>query len=122
MYKSLRTSRKLLERDLPQALNSILPNQTVAQFGAGVETCLAKLQGLKRKLQENHVEEKNSNSVLKKRVEYLKVLEQTHKSDMDVYQKSTDMRTNRMIAEYLLRKGYQTSAKALIKERSLEVG
>ena len=81
---------------------------------------IARMQGLKRKVEALHEQEKKLNQQSNKRIQHLKNLYET-KSLSDVkYEAWSKIRLNRLLVDYLLRCGYGESARALAEERDIE--
>lgn len=78
------------------------------------------MNGLKRKLEKLHEEEKVLHQHSRKRIQHLQHLYQIH-SLVDVqYDIWSRIRLNRLLVDYLLRGGYSESAKVLAREMGIE--
>lgn len=78
------------------------------------------MQGLKRKLENLHEEEKVIYKHSRKRIEHLQNLYEIP-SLLDVkYDEWSRIRLNRLLVDYMLRNGYADSAKALALDRNIE--
>lgn len=81
---------------------------------------IARLQGMKRKLEVLREEEKAIHESSRKRIQHLQDLYDIP-SLVDVkYDEWSRIRLNRLLVDYLLRSGYLESAKALAKEKGIE--
>ena len=81
---------------------------------------ITRMQGLKRKLESLHEEEKNIHEQSRKRIQHLQDLYQIP-SLVDVkYDEWSRIRLNRLLVDYLLRNGYSASARELARDRGIE--
>ena len=81
---------------------------------------IARMQGLKRKLESLHEQEKKLHRQSSKRIQHLKNLYEIPSLADVKYDEWSKVRLNRLLVDYLLRCGYGESAKALAKEKDIE--
>ena len=93
---------------------------SATQATATLDTLIQRMQGLKRKLESLHDEERNLHVASRRRIEHLQSLYEI-KSLADVkYESWSKIRLARLLVDYLLRGGYDESARALAKAKGIE--
>lgn len=94
--------------------------QTPEQSLSSLDAAIARIQTLKRKMEGIHEEEKTLQRQLRKRIQHLQEL-YTVPGLTDVkYDQWSRIRLNRLLVDYLLRNGYEGSAKSLAREKGIE--
>ena len=78
------------------------------------------MQGLKRKLELLHEEEKVLHVASRRRIEHLQSLYEIQSLADVKYEMWSKVRLSRLLVDYLLRGGYDESAKALAKAKGIE--
>ena len=78
------------------------------------------MQGLKRKMETLHGEEKALHQASRKRILHLQDLYEIPSLADVKYDEWSRVRLNRLLVDYLLRCGYGESAKALAREKGIE--
>jgi macrophage erythroblast attacher len=81
---------------------------------------ILQMQGLKRKLEALVSEEKTIHQHSRKRIQHLQDLYQIPELTDVKYEEWSKVRLNRLIVDFLLRQGYEASARALAKEKCIE--
>ncbi|KAI9837563.1 MAG: GID complex subunit containing RING finger motif [Sarea resinae] len=130
LRKNFKTSQRLVEREREFVLGSLKATATAslstdeAQQGpqslAALDTMISRMQGLKRKLEALHDEEKTIHEHSHKRIQHLQDLYEIPNL-MDVkYDEWSKIRLNRLLVDYMLRSGYGESARALAREKHIE--
>lgn len=79
-----------------------------------------RMQGLKRKMESLHEEEKILHQHSKKRIQHLQDLYEIPSLADVKYDEWSRVRLNRLLVDYLLRSGYGESARALAREKGIE--
>ncbi|KAJ1907456.1 GID complex subunit containing RING finger motif [Tieghemiomyces parasiticus] len=126
--KSYRQSQKYLEKDLGFVNHTVadLVKQAKRNMTDGpashqvLENVLSRLNTLKRKLSETKADETACIQRSKLRAAHLNQLFNITSYDDPAYAKWSETRLNRMLADYMLRKGYYDSAERLASEQHIE--
>ncbi|KAJ5466737.1 hypothetical protein N7539_009466 [Penicillium diatomitis] len=106
---------------LKDAANAALSNtQTPDQTLAALDAMIARMQGLKRKMQILQEEEQKIQTQSKKRIQHLEALHQIPSLADVKYDQWSRVRLDRLLVDHMLRSGYSESAKQLAKEREIE--
>ncbi len=79
-----------------------------------------RMQGLKRKMETLHSEEKVLQAHSRRRIQHLQDLHEIPSLADVKYDEWSRVRLNRLLVDYLLRCGYGESAKALAREKGIE--
>ncbi|KAI9864535.1 MAG: GID complex subunit containing RING finger motif [Trichoglossum hirsutum] len=128
LRKNFKASQRHVEREREAVLaslrttaNSALADEaTPPQTLASLDTMITRMQGLKRKLESLHGEEKGIHEQSRKRIQHLQDLYEIP-SLVDVkYDEWSRIRLNRLLVDYLLRNGYSASARELARDRGIE--
>ncbi|KAH0566311.1 GID complex subunit containing RING finger motif [Trichoglossum hirsutum] len=128
LRKNFKASQRHVEREREAVLaslrttaNSALTDEaTPPQTLASLDNMITRMQGLKRKLESLHGEEKCIHEQSRKRIQHLQDLYEIP-SLVDVkYDEWSRVRLNRLLVDYLLRNGYSASARELAKGRGIE--
>lgn len=78
------------------------------------------MQGLKRKMENLHQEERKIHDQSRKRIEHLENLHQIHSLADVKYDQWSRVRLDRLVTDYMLRSGYTESARQLAHEKDIE--
>jgi macrophage erythroblast attacher len=81
---------------------------------------LARMQGLKRKMQSLQEEEKKIHNQSRKRIQHLEALHKIPSLADVKYDQWSRVRLDRLLVDHMLRSGYSESAKQLAQERDIE--
>jgi len=81
---------------------------------------ISRMQGLKRKLETLHEEEKAIQRHSRQRIQHLQDLYEIPSLADVKYDEWSRVRLNRLLVDYLLRSGYGESARALAREKGIE--
>ena len=81
---------------------------------------ISRMQGLKRKLEGLHEEEKVLHQQSRKRIQHLQHLYEIPSLADVKYEEWSRLRLDRLLVDYMLRCGYGDSAVALAKEKGIE--
>ncbi len=81
---------------------------------------ITRMQGLKRKLEGYHDEERTIHKHARKRIQHLQDLYDIHSLADVRYNEWSRIRLNRLLVDYLLRSGYGESAVTLAREKAIE--
>lgn len=134
LNKKFRVAQKNLDRELDQIQHSsrdvenlitktkTLP--TVDEVGALVGNVVERIQILKRKAGESLLDELNAGLVCKRKIQHLRVLGPPDSNVCyDAWQASIDqwkrIRMDRIVIEYLLRRGYYETAECLARKSDI---
>ncbi|KAL9612743.1 MAG: hypothetical protein Q9167_002682 [Letrouitia subvulpina] len=112
--KNLLSSLKVVAND------SISGRKNASQTLESLNGMIHRMQGLKRKIQSLHEEEKVLHDHSRKRIQHLQDLYEIPSLADVKYEEWSRIRLNRLLVDYLLRSGYGDSARALAKERGIE--
>ena len=85
-----------------------------------LDNMIARMQGLKRKLEVQRDEEKIVHESSRKRIQHLQDLYNIPSLTDVKYDEWSRIRLDRLLVDYLLRSGYIESAKALAKDKGIE--
>jgi len=85
-----------------------------------VDSMLARMRGLKRKLNACSEEESRLHQQSQSRIKHLGELYSMQSLDDVKYEEWSRTRLDRLLVDYLLRNGYKESAQALAKEKGIE--
>lgn len=81
---------------------------------------ISRMQGLKRKMENLHEEEKRIQIQSRKRIQHLETLHQIPNLADVKYDQWSRVRLDRLLVDYMLRSGHVESAKALAREKDIE--
>ena len=96
----------------------ILEKKTRASLHS-LDSMIARIQNLKRKMEATQEEEKIIEQQTRKRIQHLQDLYEIPSLADVKYDDWSRVRLDRLLVDYLLRKGYTESAKELAKEREI---
>lgn len=97
-------------------MNGQAPEVTLAS----IDAMLNKAQTLKRKLESLHQEEQTLHRHQKARLQHIQDLHEIPNLVDVKYDRWTRVRLDRLLVDYLLRQGYESSAKQLAQEKGIE--
>ncbi|KAL8824784.1 MAG: hypothetical protein Q9191_004822 [Dirinaria sp. TL-2023a] len=124
--KNFKTAQKLVEREKETILTALPTTASMSNQGldvnqtlASLDTMINRMQGLKRKLEGLHEEEKVLNQQSRKRIQHLQELYEIPSLADVKYEKWSRVRLDRLLVDYLLRSGYSESAIALAEEKGI---
>lgn len=105
---------------LKATANASLAGQSPTKCLQSLGIMITRMNGLKRKLEKLHEEEKVLHEHSRKRIQHLQQLYEIP-SLVDVqYDQWSRVRLNRLLVDYMLRGGYAESARALAREVNIE--
>ncbi|KAI9799683.1 MAG: GID complex subunit containing RING finger motif [Sarcosagium campestre] len=125
--QNFKNARRAIEREkndlletCASAANAALKGQDTSMTLASIDHMMERMQGLKRKLEALHEDDKNLHRHSRKRIQHLQDL-YAIPSLVDVkYDEWSRIRLNRLLVDCLLRTGYNKSARALAKDKGIE--
>ncbi|EWC45616.1 protein FYV10 [Drechslerella stenobrocha 248] len=127
LRKVFKSSQKYVEQDSKKISDLAREAASKANNGASpdaslaaINTMITRMQGLKRKMETQHEEEKLVHSQLRKRTTHLNDLYSLTSLLDDGYGKWSKVRLDRLLVDYMLRNGYSESAKRLAHEKDIE--
>lgn len=125
--KNFKIAQRNVEREqgsilstLKTTANASLSGQAAAPTLASLDTMISRMQGLKRKLQSLHEDEKAIQRHSRRRIQHLQALYEIPSLADVKYDDWSRVRLNRLLVDYLLRSGYGESARALAQEKGIE--
>ncbi|EGO58237.1 hypothetical protein NEUTE1DRAFT_122510 [Neurospora tetrasperma FGSC 2508] len=114
--KESTTLNKLLKETAKGSLDGKTSPEDVVK---NLDTMIAKMRGMKRKLSMYANEETRLYKQLDARVAHLRELSDMHSVEDVKYEAWSRKRLDRLLVDYMLRHGYNTSAQALANEREM---
>lgn len=120
MQKNFERDREAVLSSLKSTANASLAGQDPSQTLSALDSMITRMQGLKRKMQAMHEEEKILHQQSRKRIQHLQDLYEIPSLADVKYDGWSRVRLNRLLVDYLLRSGYSESARALAKEKGIE--
>lgn len=130
MRKNFKNVQKHCEHDekeilasLKSTANACLAKKDVnqdTQTLASLDGMINRMQGLKRKMEHFHDQEKALHQASRKRLQHLQDLYEIPSLADVKYEEWSRIRLNRLLVEYLVRQGFYESAKALAQEKRIE--
>ena len=105
---------------LKTTANASLSGQGAIPTLASLGSMISRMQGLKRKLEGLHEEEKAIQRHSRQRIQHLQDLYEIPSLADVKYDEWSRVRLNRLLVDYLLRGGYGESARALAREKGIE--
>ncbi|PTU17724.1 hypothetical protein P175DRAFT_0444810 [Aspergillus ochraceoroseus IBT 24754] len=126
--RNFKSVQRLVEREkeyvLPAlkeaAKASMSDTQTPDQTLAALEAMIARMQGLKRKMESLQQEEKNIHDQSRKRIQHLECLHQIPNLADVKYDQWSRVRLDRLVVDHMLRLGYTESAQQLARDKDIE--
>lgn len=122
LRKNLKAAQRQIEitnKAVTTAIQSST-SQSPAETLASLDSTLAKAQNLKRKLEALQAEEKTLHKQQKARIHHLNDLHEIPTLADVKYTTWSRIRLDRLLVDYLLRQGFNSSAKALAAESQIE--
>ncbi|PUU80514.1 CTLH/CRA C-terminal to lish motif domain-domain-containing protein [Tuber borchii] len=127
LRKTFKTSQKHFERDQNIILTGVKEAATKAMADgdpkdsiASLDSMINRMQGLKRKLESLHEDEKVLQEHSRKRISHLQDLYNIPSLVDEGYDRWSRTRLDRLLVDFLLRAGYGESAKKLAQEKQIE--
>lgn len=105
---------------LKSTANASLTGQDATTSLASLDNMISRMQGLKRKMESLHEEEKVLHQQTRRRIQHLQDLYEIPSLEDVKYEQWSRIRLDRLLIDYLLRRGYGDSAVALAKEKGIE--
>ncbi|KKK26710.1 putative negative regulation of gluconeogenesis [Aspergillus rambellii] len=126
--RNFKSVQRLVEREkeyvLPAlkeaAKASMSDTQTPDQTLAALDAMIARMQGLKRKMESLQQEEKNIHDQSRKRIQHLECLHQIPNLADVKYDQWSRVRLDRLVVDHMLRLGYTESAQQLARDKDIE--
>ncbi|KAJ5722887.1 hypothetical protein N7488_000922 [Penicillium malachiteum] len=126
--RNFKTVQRVVEREkeyvipalLEAANGSISRTQTPDQTLAALDAMIARMQGLKRKMEGLQEEECRIQDQSRKRIQHLQALDQIPSLADVKYDQWSRVRLDRLLVDHMLRSGHAESAKQLATEREIE--
>ncbi|KAF3938670.1 hypothetical protein ABW19_dt0206195 [Dactylella cylindrospora] len=127
LRKVFKTSQKYVEQDTKKLADLCKDATTKSASGLAspeqslesLNAMITRIQGLKRKMETLHEEEKAVHSQSRKRIIHLKDLYGMNSLLEEGYGKWSKVRQDRLLVDYLLRNGYSETAKKLAVEKDI---
>ncbi|MCJ1349704.1 GID complex subunit containing RING finger motif [Peltigera leucophlebia] len=120
VQKHVEHERDVVLSSLKSTANAAFVEQDSVQTLASLDTMISRMQGLKRKMETIHAEEKILHQHSRKRLQHLQDLYEIPSLADVKYDEWSRVRLNRLLVDYLLRSGYGESASALAREKGIE--
>lgn len=122
LRKNLKTAQRQIEIANKAITSSISAAITASPTDvlANLDATIQKAQTLKRKLEALHEEEKTLHRQQKARIRHLQALHEIPGLADVKYDAWAHVRLDRLLVDYLLRRGYAESAVALAREKGIE--
>lgn len=126
--RNFKSVQRLVEREkeyvlpaLKETANASLSNeQTPDQALAALDAMISRMQGLKRKMENLHQEERKIQEQSRKRIQHLEKLHQIPSLADVQYDQWARVRSDRLMIDHMLRSGYIKSAQQLAREKGIE--
>ncbi|KAI9371115.1 protein fyv10 [Aspergillus egyptiacus] len=126
--KNLKSVQRIVEREkeyvLPAlkeaAKASMSEDQTPDRTLSTLDAMISRMQGLKRKMENLHQEEKTIHHQSRKRIQHLQQLYQIPSLADVKYDHWSRVRLDRLVVDHMLRSGYTESAQQLAREKGIE--
>ena len=112
--RHIEQANKYVQKDIQTAVS-----QQPTQALASIDATLAKAQNLKRKLEQLHAEELGLQQQQRLRIEHLQQLHEIPSLEDVKYDNWANTRLDRLLVDYLLRKGHTESARELATEKRI---
>ncbi|KAI1920158.1 GID complex subunit containing RING finger motif [Ophidiomyces ophidiicola] len=125
--RNFKSTQRVVEREREQILPilkdtanaSLSGTQDTAQTLEALDTMIARMQNLKRKMETLHDEEKKIATQSQKRLQHIQNLYQIPSLADVKYEQWSRTRLNRLLADHMLRSGYLESAKQLAQDKDI---
>jgi macrophage erythroblast attacher len=109
-----------IKSTLKETVNASLSSSSPDEVLKNVDSMLARMRGLKRKLTACAEEETRLHQQSQSRIRHLGELYNMQSLDDVKYEEWSRTRLDRLLVDYLLRNGYKESAGALAREKGIE--
>ena len=119
LAQACRRQHKLIEKELDSALECFQQLRGTSSSAASVDSLVDRLQGLKRKVEDGQVHGEELLQRCRMRLDYVQQMQRRDASPGEREAARTE-RLQRLVADYLLREGYDDSASRLAHEAGLE--
>ncbi len=122
LRRQQKTQQRLIERELVFASTSFndLSKSSPAEVDKSLDAVLGRLKGLKRKLAPLSDAAKTSLRMAQSRTDHLQQLHMIGDADSGEFGEWSKTRLDRMLVDYMLRRGYRESAVELARSRGIE--
>lgn len=125
--RNFKSVQRIVEREkeyvlpaLKQTANASLSgSQDPAQALESLDTMINRMQGLKRKMETLHDEEKRILNQSRRRIQHIQDLYEIPSLADVKYDRWSKIRLNRLLADHMLRSGYLESAKQLAEDKEI---
>ena len=125
---NFKSAQRYVEREkegvlssLKTAANASLAGQSPEQSLVSLDATIVRMKGLKRKLQSLQEEEERLFQQSRKRIQHLQELYDIPDLEDVKYESWSKVRLDRLLADYLMRAGYQRSSLAFAMSTRIEV-
>lgn len=126
--RNLKSIQRVVEREKECVLPSLkdaakaamFNHQTPEQTLATLDAMISRMQGLKRKMENLHQEEKKVHLQSRKRIQHLDQLYHIPSLTDVKYDQWSRVRLDRLVIDHMLRSGYTGSAQQLAREKDIE--
>ena len=119
LRRQQRTQQRLIDREMLFCASSIKDLSTANDMEKNIDTMLGRLRGLKRKLAPIADQSKQTLRIAQSRTDHLAALHAINSSSSPEFADWSRTRLDRMICDYMLRRGYSTSAAQLASTRGI---
>lgn len=121
MQRVVEREKEYILPALKEAANgSLAGTQSPEQTLASLDAMIARMQGLKRKMETLQEEEKKIQSQSRKRIQHLQDLYKIQSLADVKYDEWSRTRLNRLLVDHMLRSGFSESAKQLAQDKGIE--
>ena len=120
MQRHVERENKEILASLKSTANDSLAKKDSDQTLKSLDNMINRMQGLKRKMETLHDEEKSLQQASRKRLQHLQDLYNIPSLADVKYDDWSRVRLNRLLVEYLVRHGFSESAKLLAQEKGIE--
>lgn len=121
LAQACRKRHKQVEKELESTLGAVRDALSSGESlpAASVDGLVKRLQGLKRKVEDGQAQEEELLQRCRMRLEYVQTMQQRDASPEEREAVRTE-RLQRLVADYLLREGYDDSARHLAQQAGIE--
>ena len=127
LRSNFKSAQRHVEREKESVLSSLkttanasLAGQSAENSVASLDAAISRMQGLKRKIQGLQEEEQRLFQQSRKRIQHLQDLHSIPDLGDVKYENWSKTRFNRILTDYLMRRGYQRSAVQFAKSTGIE--
>lgn len=118
--KNFKQAQRHVEKTRDDVLSALKTSMTALSPPADLDSMIAKMEGLKRKLVLCHEEEVALHKASRARIQHLQELHKVNTLSDVKFEDWSKVRLNRLLVDYLLRSGYAASAQALAQAENIE--